>query len=485
MLKKILILLLLFIIIFSFLRIAFRSGIDADEIEHTHISWLINNGQLPYQDIHQIHMPLLWIVTAPILKILPEKAFSIYILRGLTIIFFLLSVFVGGKILKDILNISNKNYLYYYYIIIISLSIPTEFFRFRPDVFMSFFSILGVFILLKYIKYQKKRVLLFLSGLFFGIALSFSLKILPFLLLYPLIDFKGFSKVKLKNFMVSNIFHFSGMIVGVIPSLLWILDKQILHSFFEWVIVNNFQMKDSLLFDKEYILAFIVLLFIIIFINKKYNLKNNLYYKTLSVSLLLSFSIRIIDPNHLSYNWQLMIIILSIILTLFFKNADRLELTISKHVKTLLLIIIIILVSIPSIIQASFLYSKGWLISKKNLDVLISLRGNNNEECVGLSPYHPIFCKDSTSLYLLWDYYFILRNWVSKDGKSVYKKMWQKAIKEIIIKKPKIIVAPHYFDLAYKNEIISKNKLLVLNSFTKKFYKKIDLGEMLVLVRKQ
>jgi len=484
MVKKITVLLFLFIFTILFLRTTFMSGIDADEIEHTHISWLINNGQLPYKDIHQIHMPLLWIMTAPLIKFLPESSHAILFLRGLTILFFFLTVWIGGKILKKILkkilNISNNNYLFYYYIFTIILAISVEFYKFRPDPFMSFFAITGIFILFKHI--NNKKTAIFISGIFFGIALSFSLKIFPLLFLYPLINYNKIRKEKIREFITLNIFHYLGIIIGLIPSFIWIFHNRIFYNFYHWVIINNFQMKNSIFLSKMHIAEFSLFILIFIFLNIKYNLNDNYYLKIISLSFILSFTIRIIDPNHLIYNWQLMIILFVILSLLLY--SVFVKMVVSKYIKFIIPILLISILSISPTMEAISLKTHGWTIPPKGIDILISLKGDNKEKCVGFSPFHPIFCKDATPLYLLWDYFFILKDWISDEGKTVYKKMWPLSIKNIIDKKPKIIVAPRFFKLAYEKKIINQKHFILLYNFTEKYYEKKQIGKIMILIRK-
>jgi hypothetical protein len=476
--KKFLIIILLIISVFLLFRIAFLSNIDADEIEHTHISWLINNGQLPYKDIHQIHMPLIWISTAPLLKILPESSYTFLFLRALTILFFFLTVWIGGKILKEVFKTSKNDYLLYYYLLTFFFAIPTEFYKFRPDPFMTFFAITGVFILLKY--YDNKKIIALISGILFGISLSFSLKVLPLVSLFPLITYNKIKKGKIIDFIILNISHYLGLIIGLSPSFIWIFSKGIFRDFYQWVIINNFQMKNSLFFTKKHLFVFFVLVVIYLFLEKKYNKNHNHIFRILSLSFILSYSIRIIDPNHLMYNWQIFIIYLIIISLFLFYISNRLP----KYTIFIIPIIVIIIIGISPIIDTLSLKTHGWEISPDGINLLISLKGDKKETCVGFSPYHPVFCKDATPLYLLWDYFFIPKDWVSEEGKEVYRKMWPQAIKDIINKKPKIIVAPRFFKLAYKRGIINQKQFILLYNFTKKYYQIKYIGKIIIFVRK-
>jgi hypothetical protein len=73
--------LLLLVTIAALLRVTFNPVFYADEIEHAHVTWMMGQGALPYRDIHQIHLPLLWLSLSPVLSLLPETVGSLLTLR--------------------------------------------------------------------------------------------------------------------------------------------------------------------------------------------------------------------------------------------------------------------------------------------------------------------------------------------------------------------------------------------------------------------
>ncbi len=475
MIKRIILYLLLLIFLLLFLRVSFLSGIDADELEHTHVSWLLNNDVLPYKDIHQIHLPLLWIISSVFLKILPENSSALLFFRAFTLLFFFLTVWVGGKILKEILRNQKYEYLLSYYLLMIILTLTTEFYKFRPDPFMSFFAIAGIFFLLQS---KSVRFFCFLSGLFFGISLSFSVKMFPLLFLFPLVNYRRVKKGRFVDFIKFNIIHYLGLILGILPFLLWLFYKGIFNDFYSWVIVNNLRMSGAFFTGIKYIIEFFLLTFLLSFLYRKYFFDYEKIF-IVSTAFLLSFLIRIFDPNHLAYNWQMFVILMGCVF-LFLLSEIK-----GKYFGVILIVIIAVLINIPDTIKAVGLKTGGWTVPPRGIDVLVSWKGDRREECVGFLPYHPVFCKDSTQLYLLWDYFFILKDWVSPGGKRVYEEMWHKAIREIVLKKPKIIVAPRFFKLAYENRILRRSEFNLFYNFTEKNYEKRFLGKIMVFVRRE
>ena len=55
--------------------------VDSDETQHAHVVWALTNGQLPYRDFFDNHMPLFQMACAPLLSLLGEHGFVIIELR--------------------------------------------------------------------------------------------------------------------------------------------------------------------------------------------------------------------------------------------------------------------------------------------------------------------------------------------------------------------------------------------------------------------
>lgn len=73
-------------------NLALHRGFDHDEIETVHSAWLVQQGQLIYRDFFQHHHPLFYGLLAPIVGVLGESARTLVTLRGVPLLFMLLSV---------------------------------------------------------------------------------------------------------------------------------------------------------------------------------------------------------------------------------------------------------------------------------------------------------------------------------------------------------------------------------------------------------
>jgi hypothetical protein len=76
------------------IRLIFVRDYDHDEIQHAHLAWLVSVGQVPYRDFAVNHFPFLWILVAPLMRVLPESPMTLTILRGMALL--LNMVFIGA-----------------------------------------------------------------------------------------------------------------------------------------------------------------------------------------------------------------------------------------------------------------------------------------------------------------------------------------------------------------------------------------------------
>jgi hypothetical protein len=76
------------------IRLIFVRDYNHDEIQHAHLSWLVSIGQVPYRDFAVNHFPFLWILMAPLMRVLPESPTTLTILRGMALLLNL--VFIGA-----------------------------------------------------------------------------------------------------------------------------------------------------------------------------------------------------------------------------------------------------------------------------------------------------------------------------------------------------------------------------------------------------
>lgn len=143
---------------------------DGDTLEHVHSSWLIYTGKMPYKDFFQHHNPLLWYLGAPFIGMFEYSLRAVDVANGLAIVISALSMFYIYKMHKNFLS-DNLGGL----VAIAFFAFPHESLYnkdFKPDNFMVFCIIAGIYYLLWYMKNKKisnlclSFVLLFTSFMF-------------------------------------------------------------------------------------------------------------------------------------------------------------------------------------------------------------------------------------------------------------------------------------------------------------------------------
>ena len=129
-------------------------------------------------------------------------------------------------------------------------------------------------------------------------------------------------------------------------------------------------------------------------------------------------------------------------------------------------------------------------ITLADLQHLIDLRQSSNATCVALVPWHPVFCRDATDLYLNWDFMHIMVPWVPAAEKQKYIAMWRRAVAEIQNKKPTLVMGNKNFlswDDACRHGIVSQDQHYRLLRFLQIHYREvpIDASGKVMFVRKE
>ncbi|MBO5441292.1 MAG: hypothetical protein J6A09_01845, partial [Alphaproteobacteria bacterium] len=55
-----------------------------DEFEHLHAAWLVSTGKVPYLDFFEHHHPLLWYLSAPIVRLFYDDVIVFYVMRAIS-----------------------------------------------------------------------------------------------------------------------------------------------------------------------------------------------------------------------------------------------------------------------------------------------------------------------------------------------------------------------------------------------------------------
>ena len=259
-----------------------------DEFEHLHASWLVSIGKIPYVDFFEHHHPLLWYLSAPIVKLFYNNAIIFYVMRGICFTASLLCVwfiykialFFGDKIVAwCAVAIYLGNLVTFY-----------NFYQFRPDTFMNLCFICGLFFLFKHIQ-EKKISYLCISFFSFLLSFLFLQKIgILLLMVSGIISWLLFAHVlKFRPTLIAAIF---ASVFSFLYSLLLYKSSMLpeyieLNYNFNLAMISYFTRGDlwySNIFLTIYGLEFLAALF--------FFRKENLYFKIISILFICEFLMR-------------------------------------------------------------------------------------------------------------------------------------------------------------------------------------------------
>ncbi len=163
-------------IILSFWVIFNNQPETGDDVEHLYSAWQVANGQIPYLDFFQHHNPLLWFIFAPLMKIFAYNLVIMDIVRIISTLVMLASLFIAAYTLKKFITNS-----WYSVVLCIASVFPSYIVfsgqDFRPDNYMVFSFLLGLFWLYDYL-ISKRQIKLVLSFIMFFLSFMFMQKII-------------------------------------------------------------------------------------------------------------------------------------------------------------------------------------------------------------------------------------------------------------------------------------------------------------------
>ena len=138
-------------IILSFWILFYHQPKTGDDVEHLHSAWLVWQGKVPYIDFFQHHNPLMWYLFAPVLGLFAYDIVVFDVVRIISTLLLFLNLYIVAKIIHkfasnswsaSILGVAS---VFPSYVIYSGQD-------FRPDNYMVFCLIGGIFYYFRYLK---------------------------------------------------------------------------------------------------------------------------------------------------------------------------------------------------------------------------------------------------------------------------------------------------------------------------------------------
>ena len=139
---------------------------DGDTLEHVHTSWLVWQGKIPYKDFFQHHNPLLWYVGAPFVGYYEYSLRAVDAVNMVTVTVFALTLFFIYRLHKDFLTGRLGGLIAAAFCALPQESLYNK--DFKPDNFMAFALVAGVYFLFGYLKNKKLNYLVIYYLLLFA-----------------------------------------------------------------------------------------------------------------------------------------------------------------------------------------------------------------------------------------------------------------------------------------------------------------------------
>lgn len=428
------------------------SAIDADEIEHAHVAWAMNQGLMPYRDLHQNHLPTLWIAAAPIANRLPESADSLIALRGLSLLALASIYAVGLLALRDVLGSLNRWQTMALLLTLLGMTPDCELYRFRPDPWMALFSALAVWFAIRLGRGPGRYA--FLCGVSLGVAASFSPKMAPLCLLIPVVCVEECLRQRSLRPFWPIVPNAAGFIAGVAPIVAWIVSAGLWDSFHHWCLSDNsrelsldWPVMGYTLLSTGRLAVLPVVGMALLFRTKPIDAAQAWPpRRVLAAAFALAWSIVVLEPNHALYNLQAALMPSAVLGAIALWKLDEIQANAAAmgsrpwflRFAAFLGIAVVLVADRP--LWGCFQPPPGHTIARDELQRLVDLTRSDGATCVTITPWHPVFCRDATDLYLVWDFLRVQSPWEPDAEKQKYAAMWRQAVAEIESKRPTLVL---------------------------------------------
>jgi hypothetical protein len=360
-----------------YLRLVFLSGFDHDEIEHINVIRFMAEGKMPFRDFPQNHFPLLWLQAYPLLLIF-DRAHDLLIAAR---VFQLIPmVMIAIAVIRPSQLQSIRAPLLMAFLLL--LLGHTEWYRFRPDPWAVAWMVLAVVLV------KKPPNKAFFAGVCCALSLLTTPKLYPcgivflFYLSMPLV---------------------LGGLVCIAPFLTALFAMDLLGDFYREVIeFNRFPLGDltSLSVYASEPLYYGILVILVWAFASELRVKLRDPNIVMLASGLLCLGPLMIGFHKSAYQLQGAIVFLMAFIISFQKEVR------SGSIAAMATTVIVLALSWRSVDNTYHLRVPGWIISHEEMAWLGETIGAE-DSCFGLSPFHPIFCKDVSTLTRGWDSYFL------------------------------------------------------------------------------
>ena len=218
-------------------RYVFIAGVNHDEVEHAHVGFKILNGEIPYRDFYQNHMPAYWLVTMLTVSAFPFSLKAILAARGLNLLMLLGCWAIGLRLLSGFRGGRTWLGIGVYTCVLLVVAYEMNFHLARPDPLMTFLAMAS----LSVIPFRGRvgNGCALLVGLLFGFSALVSTKVIPFALVLPALLVVHCKRDGSWKPLRTVIPYVIGGLLGLLPLMFWLFRHDLFQPFWFDVIELN------------------------------------------------------------------------------------------------------------------------------------------------------------------------------------------------------------------------------------------------------
>lgn len=203
---------------------------DSDEIEHLHVSWLVSQGLIPFNNFWQNHSPMVYFMAAPVVDLFRSSA-VVFFSRAVAGVLFLIFTAATGwlcwRAFRDRVSAALAS------ILLLAFGVRLEAAWFRPDCFTNLLIVLALGLAAVP---APTPALAFLSGVFLAFGLSLTPKAFLLVLAFPLAVLLAAPAPQKAKLLL---FHLLGGLAGVAPFLALLWNFGMLQGFVHWALLHH------------------------------------------------------------------------------------------------------------------------------------------------------------------------------------------------------------------------------------------------------
>lgn len=467
----------------AYVCFVFTAEVNHDEVEHAHVAFKILNGEIPYRDFYQNHLPSYWLLQMPLVRAFPFSTNVILAARGLNLLALAGCGLFGLRLLRSVRGGSTCFGLSIYAWALIMLALEMDFHVARPDPIMTLLCTAGLCLIPMYGGIANARALLL--GILFGLSVSLSPKVIPMVFVVPaLISLHCIRDRRLRP-AIAVVPYGAGVLLALLPTAWWIFHRDLFTAFrFDVFDLNQALSKPwylslGILHIPICIAAILGMLVQVGTCRYRGKRFGNGPLVT-ALALAAGFALAFLARHAGRYNLQSLMIPIAVGFAGF---AIYVCLRIRGRLCQLLFCAA--LLGYPTvhhtIVALIYQQSESGLIPLGELQEFMNLAQPGGRTCTAFAPFHPVFCRDISELSLGWDLFFAER--ITDPRQSLrFQNLWHEGIRKTIDQRPDIILrksAEDYWERALKAGLVSQGELDALDSLRENYgIRRIGLSEV-------